>query len=213
MIVLYFYLNRFMITEFVILKQEGGKQCVENKERLTLRIHRGRSSQKPPALTSVLLAKHGGCPPGLGPALAGLGSRDIVTRLAETTVTSDLLSSSEAQTKPPSTPDCNLCRDGADQPLTGQLQQQQRVSSASSSSGEGGLRENVSNASQAYKVLYMETALCGCGPAANDASRKKSAANRAKRSAFEIFQAKNATKNGHKPRPLVSVSSKADRNR
>lgn len=181
---------------------------MENKERLTLRIHRGRSSQKPPALTSVLLAKHGGCPPGLGPALAGLGSRDIVTRLAETSVASDLISPPDAQTKPPSPPDCHLCRDGADQPLTGQ-----RTSSASSSSGEGGLRENVSNASQAYKVLYMETALCGCGPSVNDAARKKGAGNRAKRSAFEIFQAKNASKNGHKPRPLVSVSSKTDRNR
>ena len=70
-------------------QEEGGggygRQCVENKERLTLRIHRGRSGQKPPAaLTSVLLAKHG-CPPGLGPALAGLAGRDIVTHIKSTT--------------------------------------------------------------------------------------------------------------------------------
>ncbi len=57
---------------------------MENKERLTLRIHRGWSKKPPAALTSVLLAKHG-CPPGLGPALAGLAGRDIVTRIKSTT--------------------------------------------------------------------------------------------------------------------------------
>lgn len=58
-----------------------GKGRCSDRERLTLRIHRGRSAPNRHAanhrpLTSVLLAQHG--PPGFGAAaVAGLGSNDI----------------------------------------------------------------------------------------------------------------------------------------
>ena len=167
--------------------QEGGdgRQCVENKERLTLRIHRGRSGQRPPALTSVLLAKHG-CPPGLGPALAGLASRDIVNRISDVT-TPNVVSSADLPqitvTAAAAEPDCDLCRDGQDR----LYQQQQQMHQSSS-----GLRENVSNASQAYKVLYMETPLCSCGQNSANGRAGKSGN---KRSALEIFQTTGHKKN------------------
>ena len=190
-------------------QEEGGggygRQCVENKERLTLRIHRGRSGQKPPAaLTSVLLAKHG-CPPGLGPALAGLAGRDIVTHIKNTapaavtdgdvenrrldlpqiTVTAAAASTIET--------DCDLCRNGEQdhrlyqqqQQQQQQLQQLQQMHQQQQSSS--GLRENVSNASQAYKVLYMETPLCSCGRI-NASNGRASKLGNNKRSALEIFQ-------------------------
>ncbi|KAK4025987.1 probable G-protein coupled receptor No9 [Daphnia magna] len=187
---------------FRTTKEGGGhgRQCVENKERLTLRIHRGRSEhQKPPAaLTSVLLARHG-CPPGLGPALAGLGSRDIVSRLSDITSTPvvtgdvengrlDLPQITVTAAAPTVETDCDLCRDGQQdrfyqqQQQQLQLQQFQQMHQQSSS----GLRENVSNASQAYKVLYMETPLCSCGRISANGRPAKMGNN--KRSALEIFQ-------------------------
>lgn len=181
--------------------QEGGgggdgRQCVENKERLTLRIHRGRSGQRPPALTSVLLAKHGGCPPGLGPALAGLAGRDLVNGLSQVTTTpvgtadqpQSGLTTASVSTGPETTTtetDCDLCRDGQRH----QQQHQQQLHQSSS-----GLRENVSNASQAYKVLYMETPLCSCG-AGRINSNGRVGKNGSKRSALEIFQAGGHKKN------------------
>jgi hypothetical protein len=65
--------------------------------------------------------------------------------------------------------DCDLCRNGEQdrrlyqqqQQQQQQLQQLQQMHQQQQSSS--GLRENVLNASQAYKVLYMETPLCSCG--------------------------------------------------
>lgn len=167
--------------------QEGGRQCVENKERLTLRIHRGRSTSQRPMMTSVLMAKHGCHPPGLGPALAGIGTKDMVTHLTEVSTTT-------ATTGPPASGtaavsgsagqppvgggaagrfvlDCDLCNSGKEEPIKQQQQQhqqqnryrrQQPTPDDDDDDETSGLRENVSNASQAYKVLYMETPLCGC---------------------------------------------------
>ena len=144
------------------------RQCVENKERLTLRIHRGWSKKPPAALTSVLLAKHG-CPPGLGPALAGLAGRDIVTHIKSTT--SAAVTGGDVENRRLDLPqitvtaaaastivtDCDLCRNGEQDRLYQHQQMHQQQQSSS------GLRENVSNASPAYKVLYMGTPLCSCG--------------------------------------------------
>lgn len=177
-----------------------------------MRIHRGRSGhQKPPAaLTSVLLARHG-CPPGLAPALAGLGSRDIVGRLSDITSTPvvtgdeqncrlDLPQITVTAAAPAVETDCDLCRHGQQdrfyqqqQQQQLQLQQLQQIHQQSSS----GLRENVSNASQAYKVLYMETPLCSCGRMSANGRTPKIGNN--KRSALEIFQtAGNHSKKNNK---------------
>lgn len=198
---------------FVFVEQEGGdgRQCLENKERLTLRIHRGRSGQRPPALTSVLLAKHG-CPPGLGPALAGLASRNLVNHLTEVNNSASVVASSNSSDQQPTSmsvasvsggatssieSDCDLCRDNQrlvhqqqqqQYQQQQQFQQQQQIHQSSS-----GLRENVSNASQAYKVLYMETPLCSCGRMNANGNRAGKSGN--KRSALEIFQASGHKKN------------------
>ena len=48
-------------------------------------------------------------------------------------------------------------------------------------------RENVSNASQAYKVLYMETPLCGCSPRFGRRKCRGCSKNKAPKTAMEIF--------------------------
>ena len=90
-------------------------------------------------LTSVLLAKHGCHPPGLGPVLAGLGSKEMATHLTEASSTVATSSSAGQQqqqqqaggmnqtsSSAAGNRDCDLCGGGQDL----------------------GLRENVSNASQ-----------------------------------------------------------------
>jgi hypothetical protein len=89
--------------------------------------------------------------------------------------------------------DCDLCRNGEQdrrlyqqqQQQQQQLQQLQQMHQQQQSSS--GLRENVLNASQAYKVLYMETPLCSCGRI-NASNGRASKLGNNKRSALEIFQ-------------------------
>jgi len=195
---------------------------VENKERLTLRIHRGRSSQKP-MLTSVLMAKHGVHPPGLGPALASL-NKDIVTHLTETAGAagsnvatgsgtgpsgSGASNSSSCSTGQPPVSlakplmDCDLCGSAQDGPPRPE-RQRRRSNDDEDEDDTTGLRENVSNASQAYKVLYMETPLCGCSHrggmsgAGGGMTGGNGGGSGNKRNALEIFQTGGSgNKGGH----------------
>ena len=137
------------------------------------------------AITSVLLAKRS-CAPGLGPVLAVNGIPKSVSSVSINDETA------KEQRK-----DCDLCGSGG---LQEQLQLQHNASSddedqqqqhnnkqSSGDDSSTGLRENVSNASQAYKVLYMETPLCGCG-GSRSGSLARNGRKKKIRNPLEFFQ-------------------------
>ena len=173
------------------------------------------------AITSVLLAKRSSAP-GIGPALA-INGLPIPKSPPSSSVT---MSNETMQATAVERKDCDLCsRDVHLQPLPqqnassdddDQQQQQQNKQPLQQQTSSGddsstGLRENVSNASQAYKVLYMETPLCGCGSGSRSGSVARNGRKK-KRNPLEFFQMTsgsngNATGQTMAGRPSSSSSS------
>ena len=153
------------------------------------------------AITSVLLAKRSSAP-GIGPALAINGLPIPKSPSSSITMSNETMMQQQMAVE---RKDCDLCSRGVQlQPQQqqntssdddDQQQQQQNKQlppppSQQTSSGDDsstGLRENVSNASQAYKVLYMETPLCGCGNGSRSGSVPRNGRKK-KRNPLEFFQ-------------------------